>query len=467
MAGALPFVSVLIPTYNHEQFIERSIESALAQIYPQDRVEVIVVDDASTDRTQAVIEPYLDRITYIRQPQNGGLISTMNTLYGAANGELMAVQSGDDTSPISRLAIQVEAFLRAPEIGLHYGDMVVIDADDGVIAPSYFRRGNIEAFTGRPTRQLLKRNFVAGGTIMVRRGVLESFWPMPEDAAYEDWWTALQVCQVADLDYTDAQISGYRRHESNIHHGAQGERLLATQRDSVPLMRWMAAEATCPDATGEDWIVALHRFLDLVRHVAQASGAAFEEVAPVGPERELAALEALRDAGRAWALGDETAAIRKAVAAIAHDASGESGKAALTFLAARAAAPVPTDSEARTFITLADAEELLGDPSLLAVYSDHFRDSDDASLIVTVHPDSVESLMAQAVSFGLDDPESAHVMLEPSLSPFKESAAVWASCTHAVLSERASAAPLLMHWHVGAGGMHELHELAAQRSRVV
>jgi glycosyltransferase involved in cell wall biosynthesis len=114
-------VSVIIPTYNYAHFVLEAVESALAQTYP-DR-EIIVVDDGSTDATGQVLQPYLDRIRYIFQP-NGGLSAARNTGIEAAQGEFIALLDSDDVWHPRKLELQVDYLNQHPEIGLLATDQI-------------------------------------------------------------------------------------------------------------------------------------------------------------------------------------------------------------------------------------------------------------------------------------------------------------------------------------------------------
>lgn len=100
-----PLVSVIIPAYNRAGTIARSIDSVLVQTYRW--IEVIVVDDGSTDHTDEVVETYGDRVILIRQP-NGGPSSARNTGAACAKGEIIAFLDSDDTWKPEKLERQVE-----------------------------------------------------------------------------------------------------------------------------------------------------------------------------------------------------------------------------------------------------------------------------------------------------------------------------------------------------------------------
>ena len=99
-------VSVIIPSYNCGEFVCQAVDSALAQTYP--RIEVIVIDDGSTDDTRERLLPYGERIRYIYQ-QNRGLSAARNTGIREARGEWIALLDADDVWHPQKTALQIDA----------------------------------------------------------------------------------------------------------------------------------------------------------------------------------------------------------------------------------------------------------------------------------------------------------------------------------------------------------------------
>ncbi len=122
--GARPLVSVIIPAYNVADYVGAAIESALAQTYP--RVEVVVVDDGSTDATAAAIEPYRSRIVFVQQ-ENAGLGAARNSAMRAASGDLFALLDADDLWLPERLERLVPVLEARPEVGMVTSDSFVMD----------------------------------------------------------------------------------------------------------------------------------------------------------------------------------------------------------------------------------------------------------------------------------------------------------------------------------------------------
>jgi glycosyltransferase involved in cell wall biosynthesis len=113
--GVGPLISAVIPSYNYGRFVCDAAQSALAQTYAP--IEVIVVDDGSTDDTRERLEPYSDRIRYIYQ-ENGGLSAARNTGIREARGEWIALLDADDLWHPQKLAVQLQAARAVPGSGL-------------------------------------------------------------------------------------------------------------------------------------------------------------------------------------------------------------------------------------------------------------------------------------------------------------------------------------------------------------
>ena len=146
--------------------IRRAIDSVLAQTY-QD-FEIIVVDDASTDHTEEVLRPLVDRITYVRQEPGGPSVARNRGIL-QAKGELIAFLDADDLWRPNKLAHQVEYLNQHPEACLVYTDFTRGSC------PGSNDESRLQVFKAPDTNTflaLLEENFLATPTIMVRRSAL-------------------------------------------------------------------------------------------------------------------------------------------------------------------------------------------------------------------------------------------------------------------------------------------------------
>jgi len=129
-------ISVVIPSYNYARFVREAIDSALAQTYPP--LEVIVVDDGSTDATPEVLASYGDRIRVIRQ-RNEGVARARNAGIATARGDYVAFLDADDVWHPRKLELQIARFDGDPSLGLVHCGVEMFDGDGNTI--DVFRDG--------------------------------------------------------------------------------------------------------------------------------------------------------------------------------------------------------------------------------------------------------------------------------------------------------------------------------------
>jgi glycosyltransferase involved in cell wall biosynthesis len=175
--SARPTVSIVVNNYNYEHFVGKAIESALQQTYPQ--VEVVVVDDGSTDGSRRVINRYRDRVVTVEQV-NGGQAAALNAGFAACRGDLVIFLDADDELH-SKAAERVVQHLRPGVAKLHFR----LDAVDRHGAPLGFTNPPAsKPLPAGPVVQSLLRTGgyttpVMSGNAFPRR-VLERILPMPE-----------------------------------------------------------------------------------------------------------------------------------------------------------------------------------------------------------------------------------------------------------------------------------------------
>lgn len=190
MTGKPPTVSVVLPTYNRADLLARSLRSVLEQSWRD--LEVIVVDDGSTDHTAEVVRSCGDpRVRYVERRENAGAAVARNTGIEAAAGRFIAFQDSDDVWHPEALEKRMQAFADAP-------------ADTGVVYCGFWRTQDgrkryiparhIEPRDGEVLGSLLRGNFVSTQTAVVRRACFERVGPFDADLPpLEDWDFFLRV----------------------------------------------------------------------------------------------------------------------------------------------------------------------------------------------------------------------------------------------------------------------------------
>jgi glycosyltransferase involved in cell wall biosynthesis len=202
-------VSLVIAAFNHARLLGEAIDSALAQTLGG--VEIIVVDDGSTDDTPSLLARYADRVRVIRQ-DNRGLSAARNTGLAAARGTYVAFLDADDVLAPTKLAEQRSVLERAPTLGWTYCDVRIETVATGAAVTASERFG----YATRPRDgwifpELVHGNFIPAIAPLVRRTALEAAGGFDESlTALEDWDLWLRLSLIAEARYTPAVLATYR-----------------------------------------------------------------------------------------------------------------------------------------------------------------------------------------------------------------------------------------------------------------
>ena len=218
MSGERPLVSVLMASYNSERWIRESIESVLAQAYPN--VELVVADDASDDRTVELVREYAqaqpDRVRLVEATERAGPTRRRNDALDASRGSLLAWLDHDDVWLPQKLERQVEVLEARPEVGLVYTGYEAFDSDTGQAIP--WRDESLESEGDVLADLFVKGCFIASITVLFRREGLERRGVRFREAHFsfgDDYFLWL----VLSLDWQFARINEvlarYRRHADN------------------------------------------------------------------------------------------------------------------------------------------------------------------------------------------------------------------------------------------------------------
>lgn len=134
---ATPLVSIILPTYNNEEFLKASVQSILDQTY--NNFELIIINDCSTDNTVSILNEFHDnRIRLISNPVNLGLIKSLNIGLDAIKGKYIARMDGDDFCFSNRLQLEVEFLESNEDVLLVGGSHLAGDIDTNNLRKQYF-----------------------------------------------------------------------------------------------------------------------------------------------------------------------------------------------------------------------------------------------------------------------------------------------------------------------------------------
>lgn len=206
-------VTVVIPNYNYAHYLRETIDSVLAQTYPN--IEIIVVDDGSKDGSREVLESYGERITAIFQ-QNQGVSAARNNGAAAGTGEFIAFLDADDVWLPEKIAKQIERFTAEPTLGLVHVGVDEIDAG----GTSLLHR--LEGSEGDAVEDLLmlgRKGVLGGGSgLMVPRMVFDEIGGFDMRLSTSaDFDLFVQIASRYRVGFVDEILIRYRIHNSNMH----------------------------------------------------------------------------------------------------------------------------------------------------------------------------------------------------------------------------------------------------------
>ncbi|MFI9654532.1 glycosyltransferase family 2 protein [Guyparkeria sp. GHLCS8-2] len=224
MASVL--VSVVIPAYNHGEFIADTLRSVVNQS-TNFRFEILVGDDGSTDETPRIVRDYADKypgvvVPVLRKTNVGGQ-RNLNDLYLMARGEFIAVLDGDDLMCPERLQEQVNFFKRHPECGSVFHDMEVVE--DGRVVGRFCQ--DLDGGLYGMDDLVQKGTFVPHSSKMFRRFLLpKEGFPVYENLRGLDWLHHLITANGFSVGYIPQVLGWYRKHpDSNTRSVKKGNLL--------------------------------------------------------------------------------------------------------------------------------------------------------------------------------------------------------------------------------------------------
>ena len=208
-----PKVSVIIPNYNYSQYLREAIESALAQTASD--IEIIVVDDGSTDGSQEVIESYGEQIRAVYQ-QNQGVSAARNHGASLSSGEFVAFLDADDAWLPVKIERQLALFADDAELGLTHVGVVEIDGNG---QPLLEKTDGREGWVSTDLLRFEGPVILGGGSgLMLSRRVFDEVDGFDKRLSTSaDWDLFYQVSRRYRVGFVPEVLLKYRVHASNMH----------------------------------------------------------------------------------------------------------------------------------------------------------------------------------------------------------------------------------------------------------
>lgn len=208
-------VTALINTYNYGRFVGEAIESVLAQDYPREQMEVIVVDDGSTDDTRERVARFGDRVRYIYK-ENGGQASALNAGIAASRGEVIALLDADDLWLPGKLLRVMDAFQRNPQVAMVYHPFEYETLANGNV----WRDSSFVPVSGNVVSSLealLRFGQISTSNMAFRRAAIERLLPIPQALRiYADSYLGYTVIFAGPIQAISEPLARYRIHGQNL-----------------------------------------------------------------------------------------------------------------------------------------------------------------------------------------------------------------------------------------------------------
>jgi glycosyltransferase involved in cell wall biosynthesis len=213
-----PVISVLIDTYNHERYIEQAIVSVLEQDFPAEQMEILVVDDGSTDGTAEIIGKFVPRVRYLRK-ENGGQASAFNACIPELHGRIVSFLDGDDWWAQGKLTAVAQAFEVNPGVAaVGHGFFEVRDNEPAreMFVPA--KTCHLDLSTVESAR-LADAGLTLLGTsrLSVRREILDRIGPVPREVVFFDAPIFTLALALGGAIILDRPLCYYRRHSQNLY----------------------------------------------------------------------------------------------------------------------------------------------------------------------------------------------------------------------------------------------------------
>lgn len=248
-----PLVSVIIPCYNHENYVSEALESVFNQTYKN--IELIVIDDGSTDNSVALVQEIQKKhlFTFIAQ-QNMGVCKTLNKAISLSKGEYIALLASDDYWDLSKIEKQISCLNANLDSEFCFTQAMEFDTNnraDGRIFPK-------SLLTGKVLNQVFLRQHVPAGSMMFSRRLFDNLGGFDENLKEEDWDFVIRSAANTEFTAVKEPLFYYRSHETNIMK-TRGRRdifkqkvlLLSKNFDLVSPFRWF-------------FVISLHFAYDII-----------------------------------------------------------------------------------------------------------------------------------------------------------------------------------------------------------
>jgi hypothetical protein len=235
----MPLVSIITPSYNQVRYLEQTIQSVLAQDYPS--LEYIIVDGASTDGSQEIIQKYANRLAWWVSELDLGQADAINKGLKRASGEIVAWLNSDDLYLPGAVGAAAQALEANPATGMVFGDAITIDEKGAELNPLVFGDWGLH--------ELMRFRIICQPAVFMRRAALEQAGGL--DPSYHfllDHHLWLRLAQQAPVRHVAAAWAAARHHlaAKNVSQAA------GFGQEAFRILQWMEAQPDLQHRLQED-----------------------------------------------------------------------------------------------------------------------------------------------------------------------------------------------------------------------
>lgn len=266
MKAKYPLVSIFIPVYNHEDYVEQTLESVLKDTYPNK--ELIIIDDGSKDNSKNVIEQWIERnyksidfsISFICR-ENRGLVKTLNEGLKIINGKYYLLLASDDYLLKSDTILKrIVFFNKNSHFKAIFSDAIVVDSENRLVYES-----GIEGLHKSP-KQKLEEYFktdlilfwcVPGPVFMAETQYIREIGGYKEGVLVEDRYMYLRILADNKLGFFNEIVSAYRWHDQNTCGNNEqriNQEILEIEKEMLPLFKGKQKLALYATILRREWI---------------------------------------------------------------------------------------------------------------------------------------------------------------------------------------------------------------------
>lgn len=222
-------VSVIIDTYNHARFLKDAIDSVIGQTYKSDLLQIIIVDDGSTDETAEIVSSYGPLVEYHRKA-NGGQASAFNFAIPLCRGRYVAFLDGDDWWEPTKLEKTVKVLEESPDVvAVGTGLKIVMANRWSFLLPRGGDKFDLTSLSGAKEYQR-SACFFGTSRLLARRQALQRIGPVPIELKFEaDEYFFCLLPALGPVQIVREPLTSYRIHDSNLFQfsGADESKMLA------------------------------------------------------------------------------------------------------------------------------------------------------------------------------------------------------------------------------------------------